>query len=57
MRDNGAPDFPDPDSDGYFPIPADGQPGWNQGTPGALKAGRICDERVYGNSSTAPAQG
>lgn len=58
MRANGAPDFPDPDADGYYPMPRDGEPGWNQGTPAAIKAGRTCDTEVYGLPATpGPAQG
>jgi hypothetical protein len=48
MRSNGAPDFPDPGPDGYYPEPADGSPGWDQAAPGALRAGRICEEEIYG---------
>jgi hypothetical protein len=48
MRENGAPDFPDPGPDGYYPEPADGSPGWDQAAPGAIRAGRICEKEIYG---------
>lgn len=57
MRANGAPDFPDPGPDGYFPVgPGDG-PGWNQDTPAAIKAGQTCAPIVGGPPSPGPAQG
>jgi hypothetical protein len=57
MRANGAPDFPDPGPDGYFPDGRDGGPGWNQDTPAAIKAGQTCAPIVGGPASPGPAQG
>lgn len=57
MRENGAPDFPDPGPDGYFPESPSGEPTWNQGTPAALKAGRICSPINGGPATPGPAQG
>ncbi|WP_064741861.1 hypothetical protein [Hamadaea tsunoensis] len=57
MRENGAPDFPDPDPDGYFLGSGDGKPDWNQDTPGALKATAACESIQRGSASPVPAQG
>jgi len=42
MRENGAPDFPDPGADGYFPDRVSGKETWNQNTDGARRASRAC---------------
>jgi hypothetical protein len=55
MRENGAPDFPDPGPDGYFP--SRGDPGWNQDAPSAIKAGRICGPIVGEPVSPGPGKG
>jgi hypothetical protein len=57
MRENGAPDFPDPGPDGYFPDGRNGEPLWDQDTPAAIKAGYTCGPIVGGPSSPGPAQG
>jgi hypothetical protein len=44
MRENGAPDFPDPGADGYYPEDAN----WNSGTDAALRAQQTCGLTVYG---------
>jgi hypothetical protein len=51
MQQNGAPDFPDPNADGYFPEPPNGQPGWRQDTEAAMKALKKCEPIVTGISS------
>jgi hypothetical protein len=51
MRENGAPDFPDPGPDGHFPDDNGndgGKPLWDSGTDAALRATRICEQTVYG---------
>jgi hypothetical protein len=42
MRANGAPDFPDPDPDGYYPTRSGGSSGWDQTSVGARRASRAC---------------
>jgi hypothetical protein len=43
MQRNGAPDFPDPDADGYFPGGnAPGDETWDPSTAGAQRATRTC---------------
>ncbi|NUT37183.1 MAG: hypothetical protein HOV79_29350 [Hamadaea sp.] len=53
MRDNGAPDFPDPGPDGYYPDNADGTPVWNQSTDAAIRAGYKC-AYVHGGPTSPP---
>lgn len=47
MRENGAPDFPDPGPDGYF-TDDDGRPTWDQDSAGARRATDTC-ERMMGH--------
>lgn len=42
MRQNGAPDFPEPSPDGYHPDRVSGKTTWNQDTEGARRATRAC---------------
>jgi hypothetical protein len=44
MRDSGAPDFPDPGPDGYYPKDAN----WKSDTDAALRAQQTCELTVYG---------
>jgi hypothetical protein len=53
MRAKGAPDFPDPRPDGYFPTDVT----WAQGTPGALQAGVLCGPIVGAPASPGPGLG
>jgi hypothetical protein len=57
MRENGAPDFPDPGPDGYLPERSDGQPSWNQGTEGAIRADVICSPIHGVQTDPSKAQG
>lgn len=52
MRENGAPDFPDPGSDGNYPEDVK----WDSGTDAALRAEQTCRLTVYGQTP-GPAQG
>ncbi|GAA1884390.1 hypothetical protein [Actinomadura bangladeshensis] len=51
MQENGAADFPDPDSDGYV------QGEWDQSSAGAKRAIRICGPIVGVPASPGPAKG
>jgi len=53
MRANGAPDFPDPGPDGYYPTNVT----WAQDTPGAMQAGVTCGPIIGAPASPGPAQG
>jgi hypothetical protein len=55
MRQNGAPDFPDPGPDGYYPERSDGSPVWNQEAAGAQRAGRACASII--GAPTSPGTG
>jgi hypothetical protein len=57
MRENGAPDFPDPGPDGYLPERTDGAPSWNQDTEGARRAGVTCGPIIGAPATPGPAQG
>jgi len=57
MRENGAPDFPDPGPDGYFPDRSAGEPTWDQTSDGARRATRTCATIIGDPSSTGPGQG
>ncbi len=52
MRAHGAPDFPDPGPDGYFPDKP-----WNQESAGAQHASRICEPIVGAPASPGPGVG
>lgn len=49
MRASGAPDFPDPGADGYYPMNVT----WAQDTPGAIQAGVACGP-IIGAPATPP---
>lgn len=51
MQENGAPDFPDPDPDGFL----EGE--WNQDSAGAKRAIRICGPIVGVPANPGPAKG
>jgi hypothetical protein len=51
MRDNGAPDFPDPGPDGY------GEGEWDQSSAGARRAARICGPIIGDPTDPPPAKG
>ncbi len=57
MRENGAPDFPDPGPDGYFPDRGAGEATWDPTTDGARRATRTCAPIIGDPSSTGPGQG
>jgi hypothetical protein len=57
MRENGAPDFPDPRPDGHFPDNPDGSQMWDQNTDAAIKAGMKCGPIVGAPATPGPAQG
>jgi hypothetical protein len=56
MRESGAPDFPDPGPDGYYPERSDGQPTWNQDTEAAIRATLVCSPIVNGGVRTDPSK-
>ncbi|XIE78871.1 hypothetical protein AB6O49_13905 [Streptomyces sp. SBR177] len=57
MQKNGAPDFPDPDADGYQPSDNDGTEDWDPTTPGAKRASRVCAP-IHGDPvETGPGKG
>ena len=43
MQENGAPDFPDVDDQGYQPLDAT----WNQTSAGAVHAAKLCSKKIY----------
>ncbi|MFD0367838.1 hypothetical protein [Streptomyces sp. NPDC059071] len=49
MQKNGAPDFPDPDADGYQPGNNKGTSDWDPTTAAAKRAGRLCGARFHGD--------
>ncbi|WP_322768925.1 hypothetical protein [Frankia sp. Cr1] len=51
MRENGAPDFPDPGPDGYVSRGGPGEQTWDQTTDGARRATRACAS-IIGDPST-----
>lgn len=53
MRANGAPDFPDPGANGYYPQDRT----WAQDTPSAIQAGVICGPIVGAPATPGPVQG
>lgn len=57
MRRNGAPDFPDPGPDGYYPEPAPGTTGWDQTSTGARHAGLVCGPIIGEPATPGPGQG
>jgi len=57
MRENGAPDFPDPGPDGYLPDRGTGEATWDPTTDGARRATRTCATIIGDPSSTGPGQG
>ncbi|GAA1796111.1 hypothetical protein GCM10009682_17310 [Luedemannella flava] len=58
MRANGAPDFPDPGPDGWFPEDAEGEPlPWDQTSEGAQRAGRTCGPIIGAPTDPGPGQG
>lgn len=58
MRANGAPDFPDPGPDGWFPEDANGEPiPWDAMSEGAQRATRACAPIIGDPVSTGEPQG
>ncbi len=57
MRENGAPDFPDPGPDGYPPERTSGEPTWDQTSEGARRATRACAGIIGDPTEAGPGQG
>ncbi|MGW0466982.1 hypothetical protein ACWDX6_17140 [Streptomyces sp. NPDC003027] len=57
MQKNGAPDFPDPDADGYAPVDNDDSPDWDQSSAGAKRAARTCAPIVGDPVDQGPGKG
>jgi hypothetical protein len=57
MRENGAPDFPDPGPDGYFIDRSDATQSWNQNSAGAREASLICASVIGDPTVPGPGQG
>lgn len=57
MQKNGAPDFPDPDANGYGADDNSGRPVWDQDSAGAKRAMRLCAPILGHPGDSGPGKG